>query len=199
LSDSDVTLAWHFLPDDGRMRHGKRMAIKAGTTYRVKPPLSMCEHGLHASIRPLDALSYAPGSLICRVELGGEILTQTDKVCAQTRKVLWMADATNVLHEFSAWSAEWILDNLEGKGYKIDPRSRAAITAKRAWLRGEISNAQLAAAGAAAWGAAWDAWDAWAARAAAWAAGAAAWGAAWDAAWAVPNSRLEEMLMELAS
>ena len=57
-----------------------------------------------------------------------------------------------------------------------DPRPRAAIEAKRAWLRGEISDGDLAAAWAAAWDAAWAAAGA-AARDAAWAAAKAA---AWD-------------------
>jgi hypothetical protein len=79
-----------------------------------------------------------------------------------------------------------------------DSRSTAAIVASRAFARGEIDKAQLAAArdaaraaaraaaGAAAWAAAWAAGGAAggaAARAAAWdAAGDAAWAAAWDAA-----------------
>ena len=60
-----------------------------------------------------------------------------------------------------------------------DPRPQAAIDAKRAWLRGEISAAAWDAASAAAWDAAWDAASA--------AASAAAWDAAWDAAWAAAS------------
>ena len=55
-----------------------------------------------------------------------------------------------------------------------DPRPAAAIAAKRAWVAGEISDDELAAARASAWDAAWAA--AWAA------AGDAAWDAAGDAA-----------------
>ena len=62
-----------------------------------------------------------------------------------------------------------------------DPRVPAAIAAKRAWLRGEITDEELAVAWAAAWDAAWDA--AWAV---AWAAaGATAKATAGDAARAV--------------
>ena len=96
-----------------------------------------------------------------------------------------------VLHEFACRCAEQALALVEAP----DPRSVAAIATKRAWLRGEATDDELAAAWDAAWAAAQDAaWAAWdaaraAAFAAAWdaawdAAGDAAWAAAWDAAWA---------------
>ena len=77
------------------------------------------------------------------------------------------------LHEFACACAERALSRVENP----DPRSIAAIAAKRAWLRGEITDAELklaegaarAAASAAARDAAWAAARA-AARAAAWAA-----------------------------
>ena len=112
------------------------------------------------------------------------------------------------LHEFACRCAERALSRIEHP----DPRSVAAIEAKRAWMKGEISDAELASAWAAAWAAvraaAWDAaraatWDAaWdAAKAAAWAAvSAAAWAAARAAArdaeraWQVEE--LKKMLRE---
>ena len=76
-----------------------------------------------------------------------------------------------ILHEFSCRCAERALSRID----KPDERSIAAIEAKRKWLRGEISDKELAAA-----------WDA--ARSATWAAAGnsvkhAAWAAARDAAW----------------
>ena len=66
-----------------------------------------------------------------------------------------------ILHEFASRCAEYALSFVESP----DPRSIAAIEAKRKWLRGEITGAELydacAAATAAARGTAWDfAWDA---------------------------------------
>ena len=83
------------------------------------------------------------------------------------------------VHEFACRCAERALSRVENP----DPRSVAAIEAKRAWMKGEISDAELAAARDAASGAAWDA-----ARDAAWtaawtAASVAASDAASDAAW----------------
>ena len=96
-----------------------------------------------------------------------------------------------ILHEFACRCAEYALSFVDNP----DPRSIAAIDAKRKWLRGEIKDKELraardaarAAARAAALDAAWDAAGA-AAMATAWAAardaaGAAARDAAWDAAW----------------
>ena len=63
----------------------------------------------------------------------------------------------NMLHEFACRCAEKALELVEN----LDPRSVAAIEAKRKWLRGEIANSELAAARAAARTAALDAaWSA---------------------------------------
>jgi len=124
-----------------------------------------------------------------------------DKLWAVLREEL--IDAP-VLHEFACWCAEEGLKLIDNP----DPRSTAAIAAKRAWMRKEISDEQLAAAwdaaraaaGDAARAAAWDAARA-AARAAAGdaaraAAGDAARAAAGDAAGDAQVSHLMQMLKE---
>ena len=81
-----------------------------------------------------------------------------------------------VLHEYACRCAEYALSLIDNP----DPRSVAAIEAKRKWLRGEIDDVALAAAQA-------NARDA--ANAAAWAAAnAAAWAAAWASANAAANA-----------
>ena len=208
-------LAWHFLRDDQRLSYLPHTLVEVGQKLTVKPPLELCKWGLHASKKAIDALNYAPGSIACRVELSGEILEGDDKVCATERTVLSMIDATNILHEFACWCVEQALLREREAGQELDPRSWAAIEAKRKWLRGEITDSELAAvrdaalaaAQDAAWGAA--AYAAWAAayaanQAARDAAGDAAWAAAWDAArdaaWDAAmdaqNTRLEKMLLE---
>ena len=200
MSESPL-LAWHFLPEDRRLRFGGRTLVEPGQTLTVEPPLELCSRGLHASVRPIDALSYAPGPILCRVALSGEILEDKDKVCAEHRTVLWMADATRALHLFACDEAERALQIA-----KVDePRCAAAIKTKRRWLDGEATDQELAAASAAARDAAWAAaraaaWDAaWAAaRDAAWAAAsAAARDAAWAAAWDEQNERLTAAFLGL--
>ena len=91
------------------------------------------------------------------------------------------------LHEFACVCAERALSRVKNP----DPRSVAAIEAKRAWLKGEISDAELAAARAAAWDAE---------NAAAWAAASdAAWDAVRDAAWAAAMAAARDAGWDAAS
>ena len=89
-----------------------------------------------------------------------------------------------VLHEFACRCAERALTSAKA----TDERSWTAIKVKRLWLKGEATDAELAAA----WGAAGDA--AWAARAAA---RAAAGGAAWYAERAWQEQELLKLLKEV--
>ena len=193
-SMTEHILAWYFLKEDRKLRYAPYTPVEPGQVLRVEGPLELCRRGLHASIRPLDALRYAPGSIVCRVEMGGDIIHGDDKLCASERKTLWVADATNALHEFACLCAERELLRRRRAGREPDKRCWAAIEAKRAWLRGEIDDKALAAAWAAAWDAAWAA----AVDAAVDAAVAAAWAAAWAAARAEQNAELERALGELA-
>ena len=211
--------AWHFVTNDKRLGYRDGRIVEVGNTYEIPDksrPIKLCEYGMHASVRALDALQYAPGYVCCLVELGGKIIEGDDKVVAESRKVLKMIDATNILHEMACISAETALRIADVQ----DPRCWQSIEAKRAWVRGEISDSELAAAMdaaiAAAIAAARDAARAAAraavrdaaiaaARAAAIAAArdaamdaarAAAIAAAWDAAMDEQNAVLESMLME---
>src|SRR3972149_9537577 len=88
---ADRWLGWHFLPADRRLRWGSCEVGEAGRTYRARGPLVLCENGMHASRRAIDALSYAPGPVVSRVELLGERLDDGDKSCARERLVLWLS------------------------------------------------------------------------------------------------------------
>ena len=160
-------LYWHFLLADGKTRFEPRQRVEVGQTLIFDGKPILCEQGLHASRRAMDALKYAPGPIVCRVELSGTVRHDTDKSVAIRRKCLWMMDATTLLHEFACDAAEGALLLAD----VTDRRSWVAIEVKRAWLRGEATDKELAAARDAARAAAWDAeraaaWDA--ARASAW-------------------------------
>jgi hypothetical protein len=164
---------WHFLPADKRLRFGDRKLVKVGKTLRHDGPLKLCDSGFHASHRAINALQHAPGPIICRVTLGGEIIEDTDKVVAQERTVLWIADATNTLHEFACRCAEDAL-----RTAKVDDvRCWGAIETKRRWLKGEALDAELAAARDTA--------------------RAVARAVAWDAARDAQNRQLTDMLLAL--
>ena len=170
--------AWHFLRDDGTTGSGG-CKPEPGGVETWDGPLVMCHSGLHASRMAIDALSYAPGALVRRVVVSGEVVEGDDKLIGRKRRELWRVDATATLHEFACLCAEDAL-----KVSKVtDARCFAAIAAKRAWLRGEITDVDLDAAYAAAHDAANAAHDA----------ANAANAAAYDA----QNKRLEKMLKEL--
>ena len=181
---------YHF--HNGRERYGSRRKIEAGKTYRVKGEPVLCRHGLHASARIIDALKYAPPDTkyVCLVELGGSVKLDTDKAVATQRIVLQMMECETILHEFACWCAEQALKAERKAGRESDKRSWEAIRVKRRWLKGEATDKELAAAGAAAGDAARDA----AGAAAGAAAGDAAWAAAGDAAGDAQNRKLMAMI-----
>ena len=207
-------LAWHFLAEDKRLGYGDGRLVEVGQTLECEGEPELCANGLHGSARLIDAVYYARGPIVCRVEIEGDVIEGEDKLCGRRRTVLWMLDATRILHEFACTCAEDALALVE----QPDERSVAAIAAKRAWLNGEITDKKLDAARFAAWDASWAARATAlaaraaalaASRAAAWAAaGNAAWNAAWavardaarddawDDAWAKQNERLTAMVME---
>src|SRR3972149_261127 len=119
---ADRWLGWHFLPADRRLRWGAREGGGAGRPSRAEGPLVRGENGMHASHRAIDALSYAPGPVVSRVELLGERLDEGDKSCARERLVLWLADATTVLHEFACAMATDALCAPGARGGGGDPR-----------------------------------------------------------------------------
>jgi len=175
-------LGWHF--STGELGYGDGRKIATGVTHTVDVEPVMCESGLHDSMRIIDALKYAPGHVLARTRLGGAVVRGNDKRCGTERTYLEVIDASAILHEFACRCAERFI---EGEGIP-DPRSVAGIAAKRAWLRGEMTDEQLAAARAAARAAAIDSASA-AAWAAAWAAVSAATSAAVSiAAWAVART-----------
>jgi len=194
---------WHF--SNGYLANGDGREIVSGMALACNPDeIRLCVRGFHSSRRIIDALWYALGNVISYCAVGGNIIEDDDKLVSSQRRHIHVIDAERILHEFAIWCAEQALALVEDP----DPRSVAAIQAKRDWLDGKISDNDLAAARAAAWDAAWAA-----ARAATWAAAwAAARAATWDAAWAAAraaaraatldatratqNDKLEQMVFE---
>jgi hypothetical protein len=201
---SNSVLAWWFCcPEpDGRilLPHGDGREANTGETLTIEPPVVLCERGLHASERAIDALGYAPGDTLCRVRLSGQIVAPAgeNKMVASERTVLWRADASKLMHVFACWCAAEALRREEAAGREVDVRSWNAIETKIAWLDGKASDADLAAAWAAARDAARDAARAAARAAARDTARPTAWAAAKDAAMDAQAKQFEEMCLSLA-
>ena len=204
MSQTTFIEAWHFLPADKKLRYGDGRRVRTGCWHAAKYPTGytkpvLCKSGMHASIRPIDALHYAPGPIVGLCEIRGvegppgsaetTLFRGNDKITGEARRYLAIADATETLHLFACDEAERALNRQQERGYTVDPRSREAIRVKRLWVAGQASDSELDAAWAAARDAAGDAaWDA---------AGDAAWDAAWAAAWDASNARLDEALRSL--
>ncbi len=197
--------AWHFTSDT--LRDGRPLPAD-GEVLRHRGDLIMCQQGLHASVRIIDALRYAPGNTVCRVSVSGhEWQGHDDKIVCRERTIVWRIDGESLLRKFARLCALdvvhlWDCPDIVLRYLKTgDEKIRAA-----AW----------AAAGDAARDAGWDAardagWAAardagWAAAGAAArdaaraAAGAAAWAAGWDAGWHAAgdaqNKCLTRMVLE---
>ena len=91
--------AWHFCADT--LRDGRPIPPD-GEWLVHDGDVIPCKSGLHASIRLIDALEYAPGSTLCRVILRGDIQHHgNDKIVGRERQIVWRIDATAVLREFA--------------------------------------------------------------------------------------------------
>ena len=167
-----VTGYW-FAPKDKKLANGDRRKIRVGITHKVKGEIIPCQHGLHLSKRPFDAIAHAPGPVIYKVKGSGIIISHGNPIdkyaCSERTYIAGGYDCTKLLRRFSR---------------------KCALDVIHLWDAPEIVKQYLKTGDKnlrdAAWAAAWAAvaWDA--ARAAAWAAArAVAWAAAaWAAAWA---------------
>jgi len=188
-----TVLAWHFLPADRRLAYGDGRLIRKGQTLHVEGEPTLCLHGMHGSRQLIDALSYASGPIVERVEIGADkpykIIEDSNKLVGTWRKTLWWIDATMILHEFACREAD---DALRDAGI-TDKRCWDAVRVKRLWIQGratneELNESRIAASNAAetadwamAYAAAW--------RAALGAARKAYWFAAMDVSWSDDTER----------
>jgi hypothetical protein len=171
---TEVT-AWHFAGK--ALRDGRPLPADGEWLIHDGPEVVMCETGLHASRRVIDALQYAPGPTVCRVTCRRIVDEyKNDKLVCWERRIDWrIENADDLLRAFAR---------------------KAALSVIHLWDAPAIVRQYLETGDesirAAAWAAAWDA-----ARDAAW---DAARDAAWDAARAAKltefNTLLEQMLIE---
>ena len=175
--------AYHFVGDKLR---DKRQVPPDGEWLVHDGPVKMRESGLHASRHPFDALTYAPGPILCLVDCDGIDAEENDKLVCRRRRIVAKFDATTMLRAFARQCALDVI-NLWNAPQVVRDYLTTGDESLRAAARDAARDAAWAAARDAAWAAARDAaWAAaWAAaKDTARAAGAAraARAAAWDAA-----------------
>lgn len=98
---------YHFSNAQGTLGFGDNRQIVLGETLSVDGTPKMCEWGLHGSQSILDALGYASGCHLWKVEISGNVDLGDDKLCGNNRKAI--ADYGDVMFlvvEFAKWCAD---------------------------------------------------------------------------------------------
>ena len=189
--EEEKVLAWHFTSNT--LRDGRPIP-PIGEVLHVPPPIRICERGCHASRNIIDALYYAPGTNLHRVELWGSIREQKDKLVASNRRILWSINSQELLREAARKFALRVIHLWEPKQVVVNylktgnPDLRAS-----AWASAEAgarASAEVSAVGSA-WASAWAS-----ARASA---EVSAEGSAWDSAWASAYEEMENILLDLVA
>jgi len=183
-----MILAYHFTGD--ALRDGRPLPPR-GVWLTHDGLLIPCRAGLHASVHPFDAVQHAPGGLLHRVELDGDMLDYGDPPgtwCAQRRRIIATRDSTEALWAFARWCAVQVLFLWDApavvQAYLCTGdeagRAAASMTAREAAQAAVLAAANAAANAAARGLASTAAWEA---------ASTAAWGASWSAAWAAARAQ----------
>jgi len=168
---------WHFTETNKLLRFQDNREVVAGKTLSVTGQLVLCEHGLHACKKILDACMYAPGPYIWWVELSGKVIHGNDKSAATKRKAVWGYDATGVLREFARIVALQAVEKYwdEKKFGPFPEVTKKYLQTGDESLRSAARSAAWSAAESAAW--------------------SAARSAAWSAAWSANNKLLTKMIL----
>ena len=193
----DTVTGWYFSKESRLLRYGDARPIAIGVTHEVAAPIELCKRGLHASVRAIDALEFAPGPIVWRVELSGEIKLGDDKCVATHRKYIGGGvDASAVIRAFARRCA---LD--VAHLWDMPPLVRSYLETGEESIRDAAWDAARATASATAWAAACASSRASAsatASATAWAAACASSCASASAtARDAQNAHFESMLMEI--
>ena len=159
--------AWHFVND--KLRDG-RPVPRNGRWLKHDGALVLCASGLHASLKPSQALKFAPGATLCLVECAGEIKHDNNKLVCMERRIVMRMDATNLLRFFARMQALSVSHLYES----LDVVTEFLLTGDES-----LRSVARSAARSAAWSAARSAAESAAESAARSAARSAAWSAAW--------------------
>ena len=100
---------WHFT-DGNKLRDGRPLP-DIGKWLIHDGEVEMCKSGLHASPTPFDALQYAPGSMLHKVELAEIVASESDKVVAKRRKIVASYDVTELCRTFARKQSLSVIQN----------------------------------------------------------------------------------------
>jgi hypothetical protein len=183
-----VIKAWYFSDETKKLRYGDSREITIGVEHTVTGYPRPCNHGLHGSVRLIDALQYAPSPIVWQVELSGRIKKADDKLAATRRKyIAGGIDISDTLRLFSRKQALSVVDKWNCPDIVrqwLETGDESIRSAAESAARSAARSAAESAAEYAAWSAAWSAAE------------YAAEYAARSAAWSAANDMLEAMVFE---
>jgi hypothetical protein len=149
LKHTKPFLAWHFVSN--KLRDGRDIPAD-GVKLKHDGELVMCQTGLHASRVLLYALRYAPGYMVCRVRIGGDVIEETDKLVASERTIVWRLEVKQLLLAFARQQALkvahlWEMPDVVRQYLETGDESlrSAAFAASKAFAYGTAANAAAAA------------------------------------------------------
>lgn len=178
IKSAAPVFVWHFVGDNLR---DSSPIPKDGEWLKFNGKLILCSQGLHASLDPFDALEYAPGATLCRVQVRGKIIYGTNKLVATERMIVCRMNATELLRYFARMQALSVAHMYDTPEVIIDylmTGDEGLRGAARVSARGDTWSAARNSAWEAAGATSWEAAGAAALAAAAAGAGAAAAAAA---------------------
>lgn len=202
---TDMIRAWHWLREDLRAGSGDEPPWVDGETRTFEGYIELCEAGYHHSPTPFDGLEYAPGPVLCQVEVSWPIEVDETKGVSRTRRLIAHRDTSQELRLYACDCAERALQREHNAGQEPDVRSWQAVEVARRFamdeaIQEELETARTAAAAVAAelralvasakasWMVSWAESVASVASVASAASAKAAWAASWAASWAAAES-----------
>ena len=95
-NDEGTVYAWHFIKKDNILRDGT-IVPDDNIPLEFTGKLALCKSGLHASIKPIDALKHATGTILCYVKCEGEILFSDDELVCSKRTIIMRLNVEDML------------------------------------------------------------------------------------------------------
>jgi len=92
-------LAWHFTT--GNMLKNRQSVPKIGETLVHAGEVRMCKSVLHSSNSLIDALQYAPGTILHRVDCEDIVEKDENKLVCRKRTILWSLNIEDILKKFA--------------------------------------------------------------------------------------------------
>lgn len=137
-SQEDPIWAWYAARRDWASHQGRVFIPNDSRTMHVGGSLRLCLRGLHASISPLDALTYGYSHwgerrpFLARVRVWGDVIKGEDKLCASYRQVVWYAPCEKACREMAWWYLRAAVYRVE----KVDlPAFNEFVEFTRSFLR----------------------------------------------------------------